>query len=106
MNSRNLVLRCTIDRPNRTLIQCPALVDSGATGYAFINRQFAQNHEFSLVPLPFPRDLSCVDGSSPLQARSSILQLQALGCLAIPRTPYPTPPSKQLSILQSLAITL
>jgi hypothetical protein len=39
------------------------MIDSGASGYAFINETFTQSHSLPLQPLRYPRRLDVADGS-------------------------------------------
>ena len=43
-----------------------ALVDSGASAYAFIDKSFAQHHDLPLHPLTYPRRLRGFDGQPAL----------------------------------------
>ena len=43
-----------------------ALLDTGASGYAFIDYDFARKHSFPMSPLPRPRTLEAFDGSTPV----------------------------------------
>ena len=47
---------------NKVIICSPSLVDTGATGYAFIDDLFAQQHSFPRYLLPEPRSLQGFDG--------------------------------------------
>jgi len=57
----HLVLQCQIETPHRT-ISTYALVDSGATGYAFIDSDFARKNKIPLSPLKTNHTLEVVDG--------------------------------------------
>jgi len=39
-----------------------ALIDNGATGYAFMDIGFARHHHLKLLPLRNPRQLEAIDG--------------------------------------------
>ena len=47
---------------NGHTIATHALIDSGATGIAFIDKNFAYHHQLPLVPFPNPRSLEVIDG--------------------------------------------
>jgi len=55
------VMACTIV-DNHNEIRSQALIDSGATGYAFIDKAFAERHKFPLFALKEPRPLTVIDG--------------------------------------------
>ena len=44
------------------LISTHVLVDCGATGFAFIDEEFARGHNFPLFKLKKPRCLEVIDG--------------------------------------------
>ena len=61
MEGNHLVISCNlIDGINR--IRTHALVDCGATGYAFIDESFTRHHNLPLFPLKTPRSLEVIDG--------------------------------------------
>jgi len=57
----HLVMACTIV-DNHKEIRSHALIDSGATGYAFIAKVFAERHNVPLFELKEPRPLMVIDG--------------------------------------------
>jgi len=61
MEGEHLVVSCTLSVNGHT-IATHALIDSGATGIAFIDENFARHHQLPLVPLPNPRSLEVIDG--------------------------------------------
>jgi len=61
MEGEHLVVSCTLSVNGHT-IATHALIDSGATGIAFINKNFARHHQLPLVPFPNPRSLEVIDG--------------------------------------------
>jgi hypothetical protein len=61
MEGEHLVVSCTLSVNGQT-IATHALIDSGATGIAFIDKNFARHHQLPLVPLPNPRSLEVIDG--------------------------------------------
>jgi predicted aspartyl protease len=61
MDGNHLIVTCTLsldwkEIPTHTLIDC------GATGYAFIDQDFANHHHLPLRPLKTPRALEVIDG--------------------------------------------
>lgn len=58
-----LVVECSVSQNPGTPIRTQAMIDTGATGYAFMDSVFAQDHDFVLTPLRTPRDLTVVDGT-------------------------------------------
>jgi predicted aspartyl protease len=61
MDGKHLVMMCTLSL-NGKEIPTHALIDCGATGYAFIDQDFANSHELPLCPLKIPRALEVIDG--------------------------------------------
>jgi len=61
IEGEHLVVSCTLSVNGHT-IATHALIDSGATGIAFIDKNFAHHHQLPLVPLPNPRSLEVIDG--------------------------------------------
>ena len=61
MEGEHLVVSCVLSVDNQT-IATHALIDSGATGIAFIDKDFAHHHQLPLVPLKNPRSLEVIDG--------------------------------------------
>jgi len=53
VEANHLVMECTIVDKNNE-IRSHALIDSGPTGYAFIDKAFAQRHNFPLFELKEP----------------------------------------------------
>ena len=60
-----MVVSCTL-RQAQSRIPTLALIDSGASAYAFIEKSFAQHHHLSLHPLTYPRRLRGFDGQAAL----------------------------------------
>jgi predicted aspartyl protease len=61
MDGNDLLVTCTLsldlkEIPTHTLIDC------GATGYAFIDQDFANHHYLPLRQLKTPRTLEVMDG--------------------------------------------
>jgi len=61
MEGEHLVVSCILSVNGHT-IATHALIDSGATGIAFINKDFARHDQLPLVPLSNPRSLQVIDG--------------------------------------------
>ena len=60
-----MVVSCIL-RQAQSRIPALALIDSGASAYAFIDKTFAQNHRLPLHPLQYPRRLRGFDGQAAL----------------------------------------
>ena len=58
----NHIVISTQIQDESSLISTPALVDCGATGFAFIDEEFARGHNFPLFKLKKPRCLEVIDG--------------------------------------------
>ena len=61
MDGYHMVLTCTIQDNSNTL-KSHALVDCGATGFAFIDENFARRNNLPLIKLQTPRTLRVIDG--------------------------------------------
>ena len=61
----HMVVACTL-RLSRFRIKTFNLVDCGASGYSFIDENFAQTHQIPLHPLKYPRSLEGFDGQAAL----------------------------------------
>jgi hypothetical protein len=61
MEGNHLTVTATL-RDGETSVQTLSLIDSGATGFTFIDENFARQHNFPLYRLQTPRDLEVVDG--------------------------------------------
>jgi len=61
VEANHLVMACTIV-DNHNEIRSHALIDSGATGYAFIDKAFAERQNFPLFELKEPAPLTVIDG--------------------------------------------
>jgi len=59
-------------------IQTPAMIDTGATGFAFIDENFVRQHKFPHYRLNPPRDLKVIDGR-PIES-SQITHLTKISC--------------------------
>jgi len=60
MEGKHLVVLCKISFGNRT-VATHTLIDCGATGIAFIDKDFACHHQLLLIPLQHPRSLEVID---------------------------------------------
>jgi len=60
MEGKHLVVLYKISFGNRT-VATHALIDCGATGIAFIDKDFARHHQLPLTPLQYPRSLEVID---------------------------------------------
>jgi len=58
---RHLVVLCKLSFGNKT-IATHALIDCGATGIAFIDKDLARHHQLPLTPRQYPRSLEVIDG--------------------------------------------
>jgi predicted aspartyl protease len=61
MDGNHLVVTCTLSLDSKE-IPTHALIDCGATGYAFIDQDFANHQHLPLRPLKTPRALEVIDG--------------------------------------------
>ena len=61
MEGEHLVVSCILSFNGQT-IATHALIDSGATGIAFIDKDFARHHQLPHVPLSNYRSLEVIDG--------------------------------------------
>ena len=62
LEGEHLVVACQLSRDSSHVIPYFALLDDGATGFAFMDEAFAHRHQFPLSPLKEPRDLEVIDG--------------------------------------------
>jgi predicted aspartyl protease len=61
MDRKYLIMTYTLSL-NGKEIPTYTLIDCGATGYAFIDQDFAYHHELPLCPLKTPYALKVIDG--------------------------------------------
>jgi predicted aspartyl protease len=61
MDGKHLVVTCFLSHSDQE-IQTYALIDGGATGYAFIDEDFAHHHQLPLHPLKNPHTLEVING--------------------------------------------
>ena len=60
-----MIISCIL-RQAQYRVPALALVDSGASAYAFIDKSFAQHHDLPLHPLTYPHCLRGFNGQSAL----------------------------------------
>src|SRR6202048_210613 len=60
-NNAQFVLPCTVSN-NEISISTSCMIDSGATGFAFMDEDFATRHNLEKHPLDLPRELEAIDG--------------------------------------------
>jgi len=59
----HLVVACQLAcDSSKSAIPSHALIDNGATGFAFMDEDFAHRHHFPLIPLKTPRTMEVLDG--------------------------------------------
>jgi transposase InsO family protein len=61
MDGHHLIATCTL-HDNNNVIKTHALIDCGATGYAFIDEDFARRNNLPQFKLKTPRSLHVIDG--------------------------------------------
>jgi predicted aspartyl protease len=66
MDGEHLVVNCTIDDQGNE-IRSHALIDSGATGFAFVDEEFAISRGLPMYSLKDPRELEVID-RRPIQS--------------------------------------
>ena len=57
----HLVVASQHARDSSSAISSHALIDNGATGFAFMDEDFARRHQFPLIPLKTPHALEVID---------------------------------------------
>ena len=62
MEGDHLVVACQLACDSSSAISSHALIDNGATGFAFMDKDFAGHHQFPLIPLKKPCTLEVIDG--------------------------------------------
>ena len=62
MDGNHLIIKCTLS--SETPIETPALVDCGASGFAFVDEEYARQQNFPMYQLRVPRALEVIDGRS------------------------------------------
>ena len=61
MESKHLVVKCSLKIGDR-LIDTHALIDCGATGIAFVDKDFVRHHQLEEKELRESRELEVIDG--------------------------------------------
>jgi predicted aspartyl protease len=61
MDGKHLVVTCVLSHSDQE-IQTYALIDCGATGYVFVDEDFARHHQLPLCPVKNPHTLEVIDG--------------------------------------------
>ena len=75
LDGNHFVVPCSLgDSPAQT----PALIDCGATGYSFVDEDFACRHHLPLTPLRKPRSLEVIDGRPILSGAVTHLAIVTL----------------------------
>ena len=62
LEGNHLVISCTINKNSPNNIPTHALIDCGATGYAFVDDEFARYHSLPRYRLKTERELEVIDG--------------------------------------------
>lgn len=61
LDGNHLVVTCKVSNSSNTIMS-HALIDCGATGYAFIDKDFVATNKFPLYPLKQPHAIEVIDG--------------------------------------------
>ena len=61
MDGRHLVVSITLSFNGKSIVT-PAFIDCGATGIAFIDKDFVSTHSIPTSPLKTPRSIEVIDG--------------------------------------------
>ena len=62
MDGGHIVVLVKLDNKSNKTFSSYALIDCGATGYAFVDEEFVRNHNLPLYKLKTPRSLEVIDG--------------------------------------------
>ncbi|KAH0610200.1 uncharacterized protein H6S33_011727 [Morchella sextelata] len=62
MDGNQLVVTCSISQDKNSFIPTYALIDTGASGYAFIDESFVRHNNLIMTPLKMPRHIDVIDG--------------------------------------------
>lgn len=62
MSEDQLVVTCSVSQNSASFVPTYALINTGASGYAFVDQDFATKHGFALTPLKKLRLLEVIDG--------------------------------------------
>jgi len=60
LEGNELIIMSTL-HDGENSIQAPSLIDTGVTGFAFIDENFACQHHFHTYKLQVPQDLEVID---------------------------------------------
>src|SRR5258706_2653106 len=63
LEGKHLVITCSINTDTKSSLHSHALIDCGATGYAFVDENFARYHNLPLYPLKTERVIEVIDGT-------------------------------------------
>ena len=55
LEGNHLVIACQLAHDSSSVVSSHALINNGATGFAFMDEDFACRHQFPLIPLKKPR---------------------------------------------------
>src|SRR5690606_29776455 len=77
LDGRHLVISCILVDGNEK-IAAHALIDSGATGFAFVDENFVRHHNLPLTRLETPREIEVIDGR-PIEC-GSVTHIAQLRC--------------------------
>ncbi|KAH0605690.1 uncharacterized protein H6S33_004912 [Morchella sextelata] len=62
MDGNQLVVTCSISQNKNSFIPTYALIDTGASGYAFIDESFVRHNNLTMTSLKIPRHVDVIDG--------------------------------------------
>lgn len=75
----HLAIPCTL-KLNQQTIHSSALIDSGASGYGFIDHSYTHRHNIPMILLKMPRTLEAFDGNPTEYGR--ITHIARIDCLS------------------------
>lgn len=62
MDGNQFVVTCSVSQNKNTFVPTFALIDTGASGYAFVDESFVRHHKLNMTPLKIPRQVEVIDG--------------------------------------------
>ena len=62
MDGNQLIVVCSISQNKKSIVPTHALIDTGASGYAFIDEDFVRRHELKMKNLRTEREIDVIDG--------------------------------------------
>ena len=62
LDGGHVVISVKLDNKSNKIFSSYTLVDCGATGYVFVDKEFECNHDLPLYKLKTPRSLEVIDG--------------------------------------------